>query len=284
MKDKDLAEKTLKDDSAYRVMLEQPDRDLAEYIAFYQHHRPQPPELRYAYIERIRHLKLLGRYDEALALAMYITQQIEKGRDKLATSRMKNRVGEGQIVLAQNILAAPQGSPEHEEFGRQAKLVDARFDPNPVQAGMPPHLLAFKFLNYGYATCLEAMDVNDYPTARIARDSACDGALSLLSTRMMSPAKLITDTVQTFSAIPLKFDDDMWLFIEAPMLAQLWSIAAEHNIPVDLLQEIPREHFKESNRALSLEWRRAQGKPKIPPAYHERLAYKIKDIRALLWR
>lgn len=284
MRDKDLAEKTLKDEPAYRAMLEQPDRDLAAYINFYQRHRPQPPELRYAYIERIRHMKLLGRYDEALALAMYMIQQIERGRDQLAIARMRNRIGEGQIVLAQNILAAPAGSPEQEEFGRQAKVVDARFDPNPVQEGTHPRLLAFKFLNLGYATCLEAMQVNDYPTARIARASACDGALSLLSTQMTKPAQLIPDTVRTFRTLPLKFDDDTWLFIEAPMLAQLWSIAVKHNIPTDLFREIPSEHFEASHRALALEWKRAQGKPKIPPAYHEQMADKIKTIRMLLWQ
>lgn len=290
MSDHDVAEKTLPEDSAYAALLAKSERLINDYIRFYIDHPflPQPPEFRYAYLERIRHLKLLGRHDESIKLAMRIKRQTEGQSDELYKSRVSNRVGEGQIVLAQKMLSADPRRPLYHELVKQARAIDAESD-NPAPSDTNPSLLAFKFLQQGRAVCSEAMNVSDFHTARVARNSALDGALTLLSMPIgayggiVSSAekrRILENALASFSAIERKFDDDVWLFYEAPALAALCMHAAELGIEVDIAREIPREHFEASHRALAMEYRK--DKLKVPRPYYDQIAEKIKVLRGFL--
>lgn len=287
MRDHDAAEKTLPEDPKHAVLLKDAEAKLTEYIAFYRDHSeiPQPPELRYAYLERIRQFKLTGKYDEALRLALRVKKQIEGKSDALYRSRILNRIGEGQIVLAQKIFQAQPGTRKHEDLARQAELVDFALDAGSVRPGISPRLRAFKFLNQGRTVCLAAMKVSDIPTARIARDSACDGALALLTMQIgllgrTAQEKLVQETWASFKELPLKFDDGTWFFSEAPALAKLCEVAGQLGIDINIFEEIPREHFEAAHRELALEYKKS--KPNVPQAYYDLVAEKIKMLRRFL--
>lgn len=290
MADHDVAEKTLPEDPAYAALLTKAERFINDYIRFYIDHPfiPQPPEFRYAYLERIRHLKLLGRHDESIQLAMRIKRQVEGQSDELYKSRVSNRVGEGQIVLAQKLLTTDPHKAFHREVVRQARAVDAQSD-NPAPPDITPSLLAFKFLQQGRTVCLEAMNVSDFHSARVARNSSLDAALTLLSMPMggfggvvsgSEKMRILERAFASFRALEMKFDDDVWFFYEAPALAALCMYASELGMDVDVIREIPREHFEASHRALALEYRK--DKLKVPRAYYDQIAEKIKVLRGFL--
>lgn len=287
MRDHDAAEKTLPEDPKHAALLKDAEAKLMEYTVFYRDHSeiPQPPELRYAYLERIRQFKLIGKYDEALRLALRVKKQIEGKSDALYRSRILNRIGEGQIVLAQKILQAQPGTREYEDLARQAEVVDFELDAKSPRPGISPSLRAFKFLNQGRTVCLEAMKVPDVPTARIARDSACDGALTLLTMHIgllgrTAQQKLVQETWASFRALPWKFDDGTWFFSEAPALAKLCEVTRKLGIDINIFEEVPREHFEAAHRELALEYRKS--KPNVPRTYYEIVAEKIKMLRWLL--
>lgn len=290
MADCDVAEKTLPEDPAYAALLTKAERLINDYIRFYIDHPflPQPPEFRYAYLERIRHLKLLGKHDESIRLAMRIKRQVEGQSDELYKSRVSNRVGEGQIVLAQKMLTTDPRKPRYHELVRQAREVNSEFD-TPAPPNTTPSLLAFKFLQQGRSVCLEAMDVSDFHSARVARSSALDGALTLLAMPIgayggivsnAEKRRILENAFASFNAIERKFDDDVWLYYEAPALAALCLHASELGMDVDLIREIPREHFDAAHHALAMEYRK--DKLKVPRAYYDQIAEKIKVLRIFI--